>query len=284
MRRLHGSGKPWYVLHPPRKQGSSTHVTTTSLAPSLRNRTMLVTGASSGIGRAIAIAAARAGASLVITYRRNRRGAQETAAAISGVGGVAAHLFELDLARPGAVETLVAQLDERIDALDAWVNNAGADILTGEGRSLTRQQKLDAVLDVDLRGTVLASWAAVDYFRSRQRPGVIINMSWDHVLSGMAGENPVIYSAAKGGIHAFSKSLALDVAPLVRVNVIAPGFIDTAFGDEASAEWRAHVERVTPLGRWGTPEDVAQAAVYLASDAAAFVTGQALLVNGGVVS
>ena len=284
MRRLHGSGKPWYVLHPPRKQGSSTHVTTTSLAPSLRNRTMVVTGASSGIGRAIAIAAARAGASLVITYRRNRRGAEETAAAISGVGGVAAHLFELDLARRGAVETLVAQLDERIDALDAWVNNAGADILTAEGRSLTRQQKLDAVLDVDLRGTVLASWAAVDYFRSRQRPGVIINMSWDHVLSGMAGENPVIYSAAKGGIHAFSKSLALDVAPLVRVNVIAPGFIDTAFGDEASAEWRAHVERVTPLGRWGTPEDVAQAAVYLASDAAAFVTGQALLVNGGVVS
>ena len=117
---------------------------------------------------------------------------------------------------------------------------------------------------------------------SRQRPGVIINMSWDHVLSGMAGENPVIYSAAKGGIHAFSKSLARDVAPLIRVNVIAPGFIDTAFGDEASAEWRAHVERVTPLGRWGTPEDVAQAAVYLASDAAAFVTGQALLVNGGV--
>jgi len=140
------------------------------------------------------------------------------------------------------------------------------------------------VLDVDLRGTVLASWAAVDYFRSRQRPGAIINMSWDHVLSGMAGENPVIYSAAKGGIHAFSKSLALDVAPLIRVNVIAPGFIDTAFGDEASAEWRAHVERVTPLGRWGTPEDVAQAAVYLASDAAAFVTGQALLVNGGVVT
>ena len=163
------------------------------------------------------------------------------------------------------------------------MNNAGADILTGEGKSLTREQKLDAVLNVDLRGTVLASWAAVDFFRARRRRGVIINMSWDHVLTGMAGENPVIYSAAKGGIHAFSRSLALEVAPSIRVNVIAPGFIDTAFGDQASAEWRAHVERVTPLGRWGTPEDVAQAAVYLASDAAAFVTGQALLVNGGVV-
>jgi 3-oxoacyl-[acyl-carrier protein] reductase len=245
---------------------------------------MLVTGASSGIGRAIAVASARAGASLAITYRRNQQGAQATAEAISSAGGAAPHLLQLDLAEPGAIERLVAQLEARVGGLDAWVNNAGADILTGEGRELTRQQKLDAVLDVDLRGTVLASWAAVDYFRARQRNGVIINMSWDHVLSGMAGENPVIYAAAKGGIHAFSKSLALDVAPLIRVNVIAPGFIDTAFGDEASPAWRAHVERVTPLGRWGTPEDVAQAAVYLASDAAAYVTGQALLVNGGVVS
>ena len=243
---------------------------------------MLVTGASSGIGRAIAVAAARAGALLAITYRRNQQGAEETARAINEAGGTV-HIFPLDLARPGALERLVGQLSEHVDGLDAWVNNAGADILTGEGKSLTREQKLDAVLTVDLRGTVLASWAAVDYFRARRREGVIINMSWDHVLTGMAGENPVIYSAAKGGIHAFSRSLALEVAPSIRVNVIAPGFIDTAFGDEASAEWRAHVERVTPLGRWGTPEDVAQAAVYLASDAAAFVTGQALLVNGGAV-
>jgi 3-oxoacyl-[acyl-carrier protein] reductase len=244
---------------------------------------MLVTGASSGIGRAIAVAAARAGALLAITYRRNQQGAEDTARAIGAAGGEA-RIFQFDLAQPGAVQELVTRLEERTTGIDAWVNNAGADILTGEGRTLTREQKLAAVLDVDLRGTVLASWAAVDHFRSRQRAGVIINLSWDHVLTGMAGENPVIFSAAKGGIHAFSKSLALDVAPLIRVNVIAPGFIDTAFGDEASPAWRAHVERVTPLGRWGTPEDVAQAAVYLASDGAAFVTGQALLVNGGVVT
>ncbi len=267
---------------PLRKPKVRAQVTTTSPVISLRNKTMLVTGASSGIGRAIAVAAARAGALVAITYRRNRRGAEETVQAIAAAGGKV-HIFPLDLTEPGALEQLVSQLSEQFDGLDTWVNNAGADILTGEGKLLTRRQKLDAVLDVDLRGTVLASWAAVDYFRARQRSGSIINMSWDHVLTGMAGENPVIYSAAKGGIHAFSKSLAREVAPLIRVNVIAPGFIDTAFGDEASADWRAHVERVTPLGRWGTPEDVAQAAVYLASDAAAFVTGQALLVNGGVV-
>jgi 3-oxoacyl-[acyl-carrier protein] reductase len=268
---------------PPPKQGSSADVTTPSRIPSLRDKTMLVTGASSGIGRAIAVAAARAGAVLAITYRKNQRGAEETITAIEEAGGTG-HLFQLDLAQPGAVTRLLTQVTERVPGLDAWVNNAGADILTGEGKGLTREQKLDAVLDVDLRGTVLASWAAVDFFRARQRHGVIINMSWDHVLTGMAGENPGIYAAAKGGIHAFSKSLALDVAPLIRVNVIAPGFIDTAFGDEASPAWRAHVERVTPLARWGTPEDVAQAAVYLASDAAGYVTGQALLVNGGVVT
>ena len=94
-------------------------------------------------------------------------------------------------------------------------------------------------------------------------------MSWDHVLTGMAGENPVLYSAAKGGIHAFSKSLAREVAPLIRVNVIAPGFIETAFGEEAEPGVAAACGTRTPLGRWGTPEDVAQAAVFLASDAAA---------------
>ncbi len=93
----------------------------------------------------------------------------------------------------------------------------------------------------------------------------------------------MIYAAGKGGISAFSRSLALEVAPDVRVNILAPGFIDTAFGATSRPEWRAHVERTTPLGRWGTPEDVAQAAVFLASDAAAFITGQTLMINGGVV-
>jgi 3-oxoacyl-[acyl-carrier protein] reductase len=100
----------------------------------------------------------------------------------------------------------------------------------------------------------------------------------------MAGENPELYSAAKGGIASFSRSLARSVAPNVRVNLIAPGFIDTAFGQgDASANWRRHVEEITPLGRWGTPEDVAAVAVFLASDAAAFLTGQTINVNGGVV-
>jgi NAD(P)-dependent dehydrogenase (short-subunit alcohol dehydrogenase family) len=115
--------------------------------------------------------------------------------------------------------------------VDVWINNAGADILTGEGSRRTPLEKLDLLLAVDVRGTVLASWAAAKLMRERGRGGVIVNMSWDHVLLGMAGENPVLYSAAKGAVMSFSKSLAREVAPDIRVNILAPGFIETAFAE-----------------------------------------------------
>jgi 3-oxoacyl-[acyl-carrier protein] reductase len=99
----------------------------------------------------------------------------------------------------------------------------------------------------------------------------------------MAGENPILYSAAKGGILSFSKSLAREVAPHIRVNILAPGFIETSFGEGANEQWRREVAERTPLKRWGRPEDLAGAAVFLASEASAFVTGQTLAVNGGVV-
>ncbi|HEX2451905.1 MAG TPA: SDR family oxidoreductase [Gemmatimonadales bacterium] len=242
-----------------------------------------MTGASSGIGSAIAIAGARAGADLIITYRRNRQGADETAAWIRALGR-RAEVLPLDLADEPQIATLPERAARVFGRVDAWINNAGADILTGEFAQLPRRDKLDLVLTVDLRGSILASWAAVDLMRNQPRGGVIINMSWDHVSFGMEGENPGIYAAAKGGIMSFSKSLARDVAPRIRVNVIAPGFIETAFGVDADPRWREEVERRTPLGRWGSPDDVAGAAVFLASDEAAFVTGQMIAVNGGVVT
>jgi 3-oxoacyl-[acyl-carrier protein] reductase len=108
-------------------------------------------------------------------------------------------------------------------------------------------------------------------------------MSWDHVTSGMAGENPELYAAAKGGVLAFSKSLARALAPAVRVNVLCPGWIETAFGEAVDRDFHRSVAEGTPLGRWGRPGDVADAALYLASPSAEFVTGQAINVNGGVV-
>jgi len=248
----------------------------------LAGRIVLVTGASSGIGRAIAIEAARAGADVAITFRSNAEGARETEARIRALGRRAL-TRQLDLSDERELAALGPAVSDALGRIDAWVNNAGADILTGSAASLTDTQKLDLLLAVDLRGTMLASWKAVEILSAQQEGGVIINMSWDHVLTGMAGINPQLFAAVKGGVLAFSKSLARSVAPRVRVNVIAPGWIETTFAADLDASRRDAVADATPLARWGTPEDVAGAAVFLASPAAAFMTGQTLLVGGGVV-
>jgi 3-oxoacyl-[acyl-carrier protein] reductase len=247
----------------------------------LERKNVLVTGASSGIGRAIALRCAEAGADLAITYRNNQAGAEATAREIQSLGR-RAEVMRIDISREQEVQNLTSQLSQQFARIDVWINNAGADILTGQGGRLSRQQKLDLVLAVDLRGTILASWAAVDLMQ-RQGGGSIINMAWDHTTQGMEGENPIVYAAAKGGVASFSRSLARDVAPDIRVNILAPGFIETAFGEDANPKFRQKVVEMTPLRRWGKPEDVAGAAVFLASDDAAFLTGQTIMVNGGVV-
>lgn len=248
----------------------------------LEGKVVVVTGGSSGIGRAIVRRCAGAGADVLLSYRRNRRGAEEVAEGLATTGR-RVEIIQADIAREEDVATLAREASARFGRMDVWINNAGADILTGDGKGLTPLEKLDLLLAVDVRGTVLASWAAAKLLREQGRSGVIINMSWDHVAHGMAGENPVLYSAAKGAVMSFSKSFAREVAPDIRVNILAPGFIETAFGEDADPRFRDEVVRMTPLKRWGTPDDVAGAALFLASDEAAFMTGQMIMVNGGVV-
>ena len=248
----------------------------------LVGRLVVVTGGSSGIGRAIAVAAARAGADVALTYRGNEAGARESLREVEHAGRRGT-LFRLDLADAAAVGAFPALVRDACGRLDAWVNNAGADILTGAAARLSTLEKLDRLIAVDLRGTVLASWAVAAVMGEQPTGGVIVNMSWDHVVAGMEGRNPEMFSAVKGGVLGFSKSLARSAAPRVRVNVLAPGWIDTAFGEGLDDERRRAVAESTPLGRWGTPEDVADAAVFLMSPAARFLTGQTMNVNGGVV-
>jgi len=250
---------------------------------SLAGRKVLVTGGSSGIGRAIAIACAESGADVAFTYHVNRAGAESAAAGIRATGREPA-VLRADLSKPADIEALARSANAALGRVDVWINNAGADILTGAGAGLSAREKLDLLLNVDLRGTVLASWAAVDLMQKQTGGGLILNMAWDHVVGGATrGEYAPIFCAAKGGIYSFSKALARAVAPLVRVNVIGPGWVETAWGAELDPEVKARITDAIPLKRWGTPEDVASAAVFLASDAASYISGHMLMINGGDV-
>lgn len=250
--------------------------------PLLAGKVVLVTGGSRGIGGATALACAAAGADVALTYRTSRAGAEEVAGAIHALGR-RAHLIAADTAVADDWEGIARQARSAFDRVDAWVNNAGVDILTGKTRDRTRLEKLDLLLAVDLRGTILGSWTAVELMRDQPGGGAIINMAWDHVASGLEGEAAQLFAAAKGGVASFSKSLARTVAPHIRVNVIAPGWVETAYGEGLDGAVKSRIAGTIPLGRWGTPQDVAHAVVFLASDAAAYVTGQMLMINGGAV-
>jgi 3-oxoacyl-[acyl-carrier protein] reductase len=241
----------------------------------------VVTGASRGIGRAIALTLAREGARVVVNYARSRERGETVVAEILAGGGEALAV-RADVSRAEEVDRLLESTLEKFGRCHAWVNNAGADILTGDARTWPAERQWDEVMGVDLKGTWICSRAAAEVMR-REGGGVIVNLSWDHVSHGMGNATAAIYAAAKGGVAAMSRCLAREFAPAVRVNVVAPGWIRTQWLDGAGAEIQQRVTEATPLARPGTPDDVAGAVAFLASAEASFITGETLLVNGGVV-
>lgn len=248
----------------------------------LEDKVTVITGASSGIGRAIALAYAGEGARVVINYNKSKAGAQDVVREVRDMSGDAIAI-QADVADPDSIAGLLDKVIDRFGRIDVWVNNAGADILTGSGAGLADREKLAALTEVDLKGTIQCSWSAAGVMQ-QQGGGVIINMSWDQAVHGYQGTNPQMFSAVKAGVQAFSKSLAMTVAPAVRVNVLAPGWIATAFANDVMEE-DYYSERVAeiPLNRFGTPEDVARAAVFLASEESSYITGAVLNIGGGVV-
>jgi 3-oxoacyl-[acyl-carrier protein] reductase len=237
----------------------------------------VVTGSTGGIGRAIALELARVGANLVVHGRDAQRAAEVCAAVRALKREAAAHVT--DLADGSTLEGLVdAAWSEA--PIDVWVNNAGFDIVTGDAAGWPYGDKLARLWEVDVRATIVLSRAVGRRMREHGR-GVIINMSWDQAETGMAGDSGELFAATKGAIAAFSRSLAKSLAPQVRVNCLAPGWIRTSWGETASEAWQHRARSESLAGRWGAPEDVARAARYLASPASEFVSGHVLPVNGG---
>jgi 3-oxoacyl-[acyl-carrier protein] reductase len=244
----------------------------------LTGRTALVTGSSRGIGRAVALELARAGARVVV-HGRTAAGAEETAALLAATGRHAGTVLA-DLSQPGAVERLAAEAVATAPAIDAAVLVAGADVLTGEPARWGYERKLDELLQVDVRGTMLLTRALGRWMADREG-GAIVTIGWDQAATGMEGDSGELFAAAKGAVMAFTRSAAKSLAPKVRVNCVAPGWIRTAWGAGASEAWQRRAVRESMLGRWGEPEDIAAAAAWLVSPQAAFVTGQVINVNGG---
>jgi 3-oxoacyl-[acyl-carrier protein] reductase len=247
----------------------------------LTNRKGVVTGASSGIGRATALEFARAGADLVL-HCSTSKGLIETLADEIHAMGRKAEIVQADFSHLTGLEDFVNVASEKIGGFDLWVNNAGVDVLTGAAADWTFEQKLQRLLDVDVRaGMILAKLAGQKMYQ--QGEGALVTIGWDQADRGMEGNSGELFAATKNAVMGFSRSLALSLAPRVRVNCIAPGWIKTAWGETASRAWQQRVLNETPLLRWGLPEDIARTARFLCSDEASFITGQVINVNGGAV-
>lgn len=241
----------------------------------------VVTGASTGIGRAIAVALAEAGADLLLHSRDSREVVEELAGVIRA-DGCRAEVLQADLSNDGEVDSFFDQAWRLFEGVDIWINNAGVDLLTGVESDLEYDEKLERLWQVDVRGTIRLARAAGLRMRDATG-GVVLNVGWDQAERGMEGDSGELFAAAKGAVMSFTRSLALSLAPQVRVNCIAAGWIRTAWGEQASESWQERVLRETPLGRWGTPEDIARLARFLVSAEADYLTGQVIYANGGAV-
>ncbi len=242
------------------------------------DKVAVVTGASRGIGKAIAEDLGSRGASVVVNYHSSAEGAEEVVAAIEKSGGQA-KAFQADVSNLRQAQDLVKFAVEEFDGLHILVNNAG--IIRDGFIMLMKEEDFDDVIRTNLKGTFNCSKAAVRHMM-RKRYGRIISIT---SISGQMG-NPgqTNYSASKAGQVGFTKALAREVSSRnITVNAVAAGYIDTGIWDDTPEEAKDFLLGMIPLGRSGQPEEVAKAVAFLASDDAAYITGHVLAVDGGIV-
>lgn len=244
----------------------------------LEDKVAVVTGASRGIGRAIALELARRGASVVVNYNRSAEAAHEVVSAIEEEGGQALAV-QADVSELEQAATLVKAAIDTFGTIDILVNNAG----TTRDRLLMMMSEddWDVVLRTNLKGVFNCCKAAARKMM-RQRSGRIISISSVSGIAGQGGQTN--YAASKAGVIGLTKSLAKELGPRnITVNAVAPGFVPTALTNDLSEEMKEKAREATPLGRMGRPEEIAYAVAFLASDLAGFITGEVLTVDGGLV-
>ena len=244
----------------------------------LDGKIALVTGGSRGIGRAIALRLAEEGAKVAINYAGNQTAAEEVKAIIEQHGGTAM-IVQTDVSDSTAAAEMVARVHEELGGLDILVNNAGITRDTLLVRM--KDEDFDAVINTNLKGIYACTQAAAK-FMTKQRSGRIVNLS--SVVGEIGNIGQTNYAAAKAGVIGFSKAAAKEFAARhVTVNVVAPGFIDTDMTAVLKDSIREKLIEGIPLGALGKPEHVADAVLFLVSDAASYITGQVLNVDGGMV-
>jgi 3-oxoacyl-[acyl-carrier protein] reductase len=269
--------------NPPPRSLAPSELASGNRAERLTGKTAVVTGATSGIGRAVAHELAFQGARVMV-HGRDAARAQVVCAELTERFDADTTSLLADLCEPEARQRLIDTAWAWQSGVDIWVNVAGADVLTGAAGDWDFAQKLDTLWAVDVRATILLSREVGRRMfeqHSQQSPAVIIHTGWDQAETGMAGDPGELFGPIKAAIMAFSKSQAQTLAPRVRVNCVAPGWIRTAWSGEASEYWQHRAAKESLRDRWGTPEDVAKVVGFIASDDADFLDGQVIPVNGG---
>ncbi len=244
---------------------------------SFKDKVVLVTGGSRGIGRACAVAFAEAGATVVLTYVGNEAAAREAVAQVEAAGGKGIAV-QLDVANTQASAELVERIVKEQGRLDVLVNNAGVAV---DGLSMrVKDEDWDRQIDTNLKGA-FALMRAASRPMMKQRGGAMINLT--SVVGEMGNVGQAVYSASKAGLVGLTKSVARELSSRnIRVNAVSPGFIDTDMTSHLGEELKGKMMESIPLGRLGSAKDVAQAVRFLASDEAAYITGEVLKVNGGM--